>query len=79
MSTTRATIGCMTNKIDPNDLVDSTGIAELLGLASHRVVSVLRGRHADFPAPTVDMGRGRCMLWLRQDVEAWARSTGRLS
>jgi predicted DNA-binding transcriptional regulator AlpA len=64
--------------IDPDDLIDTTAIAELLGLASHRVVSVLRSRHEDFPDPTVDMGRGRCLLWLRQDVEAWARSTGRL-
>jgi hypothetical protein len=28
--------------------------------------------------PTVDMGTGRCLLWLRQDVEAWALGTGRL-
>lgn len=26
-------------------------------------------------APVVD--KGRCLLWLRQDVERWARATGR--
>jgi len=48
--------------VDPDDLIDTTGVAEVLGVASHRVVSVLRSRHRDtFPAPLVHMGRGRCM------------------
>lgn len=69
--------GPVADLIDPEDLIDSHGIADMLGLANGRVVSVLRSRNSDFPQPTVDMGRGRCLLWLRQDVEAWARETGR--
>ena len=64
----------MAKKIDPDDLVDATAVADLLGFASRNVVSVYRKRHSDFPAPVVDMGAGRCLLWLRSDVEAWARA-----
>lgn len=64
--------------IDPDDLLDSREVAELLGLANNRVVSVYRDRYSDFPAPVVEKGAGRCVLWHRQDVERWARSTGRL-
>ena len=61
--------------VDLDELIDAGGIAELLGLASRNVVGVYRGRYADFPAPVVE--RGACRLWLRADVEAWARKTGR--
>jgi hypothetical protein len=64
--------------IDPADLLDSHDVAELLGLASHRAVSTYRGRYSDFPPPILEKGTGRCVLWLRADVEAWARETGRL-
>lgn len=46
-------------------------VAELLGLSSHRAVSVYRGRYDDFPEPVIC--KGRCTLWLRSDVEAWRR------
>jgi hypothetical protein len=69
----------MARKVDPADLVDSAGVAAILGLGNVRSVSVIRARHDDFPAPTVDMGAGRCLLWHRADVQAWARKTGRLS
>jgi hypothetical protein len=58
--------------VDPADLLDSHGVAEMLGLSSHRSVSTYRLRYDDFPAPVVDMGAGRCLLWLRADIEAWA-------
>jgi predicted DNA-binding transcriptional regulator AlpA len=61
-------------KVDPDDLVDATGVAEILGFASRNVVSVYRKRHPDFPGPVVDMGAGRCLLWLRVDIERWSRS-----
>jgi hypothetical protein len=61
--------------IDPDDLIDAGGVAEALGLASRSVVSVYRLRYVDFPSPAVE--RGQCRLWLRADVEAWARATGR--
>ena len=63
--------------VDTDDLIDSTDIAVMLGLADHRVVSVLRRRHHDFPAPVIAKTSGRCSLWRRADVAAWAESTGR--
>jgi hypothetical protein len=66
----------MSRRIDPDDLIDTAGVAELLGLASRSVVSVYRGRYPDFPAPVVK--RGTCRLWLRSDIEAWGNATGRL-
>jgi hypothetical protein len=61
--------------IDPDDLLDSTDVAELLGLARYNAVSTYRQRYPDFPAPLV--AKGRCRLWRRQDVEAWAVATRR--
>lgn len=61
-------------KIETADLADSHLIAEMLGLSSARSVSTYRARYDDFPAPVVDMGAGRCLLWMRADVEAWAES-----
>ena len=61
----------MAPKIDPDDLIDSHGIAELLDLSHRSSVSTYRSRYDDFPAPVVDMGAGRCLLWLRADVEVW--------
>ena len=69
----------MAPKIDPANLIDAQGVAELLGLRHRTSVSTYRRRY-DFPEPIVEMGVGRCLLWLRADVEAWARSrrTGRV-
>ena len=66
MSTTVSTV-----LIETNDLIDSTGVAALLNLANSRVISTYRKRYDDFPAPVVDMGAGRCLLWRRADIEAW--------
>jgi predicted DNA-binding transcriptional regulator AlpA len=60
---------------DLSDLIEMDEVAQILGLASRRVVSVYRVRYADFPTPAVE--KGRCLLWFRQDIEAWARATGR--
>jgi glutathione-regulated potassium-efflux system ancillary protein KefG len=66
--------------IDPDDLVDSNEVAALLGLSSSTAVSTYRQRYNDFPQPVVVKGSGKCILWLRGDVEAWRdqriRSTG---
>lgn len=64
----------MANKVDPSDLIDAHGVAELLGLSRRSSVSTYRKRYEDFPEPVIDMGAGRCLLWLRADVEAWAAS-----
>lgn len=57
--------------IDPADLLDATEVAALLGLSRREAVSTYRGRYSDFPAPVVEKGSGKCVLWLRQDVEVW--------
>lgn len=62
-------------EVDLDDLIDAGEVADVLGLASRNVVGVYLGRYSDFPAPVLD--RGTCRLWLRADVEAWGRATGR--
>lgn len=57
--------------IDPDDLIDSRQVAELLGLSSHRAVSVYRSRYDDFPSPVVVRSEGQCVLWNRVDLEGW--------
>lgn len=61
-------------KIDPNDLLDASEVAALLGLSKRTSVAVYRGRYPDFPAPVITKNSGKCDLWLRADVEAWAAS-----
>jgi predicted DNA-binding transcriptional regulator AlpA len=62
--------------IDTDQLVDLAETAALIGIDNPRGVSVYRRRYEDFPVPVI--AKGRCVLWLRTDVEAWARETGRL-
>lgn len=59
--------------VNPTDLIDARGVAELLGLSQRSSVATYRKRYPDFPAPVVDMGAGRCLLWLKPAVIAWAR------
>jgi hypothetical protein len=62
-------------KIETDDLIDSHGVAEVLLLkAGHKAVSVYRSRYVDFPAPVVNLGAGRCLLWRRQDIQKWAKA-----
>jgi predicted DNA-binding transcriptional regulator AlpA len=70
-----ATFRCVGRRVDLDDRLDAGEVAELLGLASANVVNVYRGRHQDFPAPVLT--RRGLRLWLRGDVEVWARDTGR--
>lgn len=58
--------------VDTDDLVDSTEVAEILGLSSARAVSVYRSRYEDFPEPVVAKAKGRLLLWRRQDIGPWA-------
>ena len=58
--------------INPDDLVDSSIVAEILNLSGRGSVAVYRKRYENFPTPIVDLGPGRPMLWLRSDIEAWS-------
>jgi len=59
--------------VDLDDIIDSAGVAEHLGLSHSNSVGTYRSRYADFPPPVLDLGSGRCLLWLRSEVEAWRR------
>lgn len=72
------TFDAMGKKVDIDDLIDAAAVAGRLGLSHRNVVSVYAKRYDDFPTPVLDFGSGRCKLWLREDVEAWARATGRV-
>jgi predicted DNA-binding transcriptional regulator AlpA len=64
----------MTTRVDPDDLIDAQEIAEILGLAQRNSVSLYQRRYPEMPRPVVERGGGRTKLWLRTDVERWARS-----
>ncbi len=62
----------MSPLVSTEDLIDARGVAEVLGLSHPNNVSVYQHRYVDMPRPVIDLGRGRCKLWLRPDVLAWA-------
>ncbi len=68
----------MGRSIDLDDLIDAQAVADLLELAHRNTVSVYQTRYNDMPRPVLDLGRGRPSLWLRSEVEAWARKKGRI-
>jgi len=57
--------------IDTDDVIDAQGVADLLGLAQRNTVSSYQRRYPDMPRPVIDLGQGRCKLWLRTEIEAW--------
>ncbi len=69
----------MAPRINSEDLIDSQIVADILGLAHRNSVTTYLMRYPDMPRPVVELGRGRVRLWLRPDIEAWARQTGRLA
>jgi len=68
----------MTRKIDVDDLIDAQAVAKMLGLAQRNTVSLYQHRYADMPRPIIDLGRGRCKMWLRREIVEWAKRTGRV-
>ena len=63
--------------MDLDDLIDATDVAELIGLTNPGGLPTYRARYDEFPDPVWKSRGGRCQLWLRPDVETWARETGR--
>jgi glutathione-regulated potassium-efflux system ancillary protein KefG len=57
--------------LDADDLIDAQGVAELLGLAQRNTVSAYQRRYPAMPRPVVDLGQGRCKLWLKTEIRAW--------
>lgn len=64
----------MAKRVDPDSLADLAEVAAMMGLSHQRSVSVYRRRYADFPSPAIE--RGRCVLWVRSDIEAWVARRG---
>lgn len=61
----------MGQKVDINDLISATEVAEMLGLSHHNSVSTYMKRYMDFPIPVVNKSNGRIRLWLRSEIQDW--------
>ena len=59
-----------------DQLVGAREIAERLGSKRTVYVHDLRRRHPDFPAPVAKLSAG--LVWDWEEVEKWARATGRI-
>jgi len=64
-------------RVDVDDLIDTQGVAKLLGLAHRNSVSTYLHRYPDMPRPVVDFPESRTRLWLRSEVVAWDQQTRR--
>jgi hypothetical protein len=67
----------VTPLVRTEELVDSHGVAEIIGLKHINSVSTYLKRYPNMPRPVVEFGRGRLRLWLRPEIEAWVKKTGR--
>lgn len=65
------TLVSVTPLVDTNDLIDAREVAEIIGLSQPGNVSLYQRRYPDMPRPVVALGRGRCMLWVRPEIEKW--------
>lgn len=68
----------MARKVDVDNLVGASEIAERFGWSHTANVHTIRKRHTDFPTPLAVLG-GPTYLWNWPDVEAWGVATGRLA
>ena len=64
----------MGRRVDVDDLLTSAEVASLVGLSHRESVMTYLRRYPEFPQPIIDKTGGRVRLWLRQDVEDWARA-----
>lgn len=62
--------------VDTGDLIDAQGVADVLGLAQRNTVSLYQRRYPGMPRPVVDLGKGRCKMWLRSEIESWGETRG---
>ena len=61
----------MGRKVDTDDLIDAQGVADMLGVAQRNTVSLYQRRYPDMPRPVIDLGQGRCKMWLRTEIDSW--------
>jgi hypothetical protein len=62
----------VTPRVSTEDLLDTQGVAEILGLAHRNTVSQYQRRYSEMPRPVFDLGPGRVKLWLKPEMERWA-------
>lgn len=62
----------MGRMVDLDDIIDSAGVADVVGLSRASNVSTYRNRYDDFPEPVLGAD-GRCPMWLRSEIVAWDR------
>jgi len=63
--------------VDTDDLIDANEVAAILGLANRETVSAYLKTYPDMPRPVLEFGPRHPRLWIRQEIEAWAKKTGR--
>ncbi len=66
----------MGRMVDVDDLVGAAEIAARLGLAQVQTVHNWRRRYEAFPAPIAHLRQA--LIWSWEEIEDWARTTGRL-
>jgi glutathione-regulated potassium-efflux system ancillary protein KefG len=64
----------MAPRVRTEDLIDAQVVAEILGLSHRNSVYTYLRRYPSMPRPVLDIGEGRVQLWLRPQVETWARA-----
>ena len=62
----------MARMIDAEDVIDARQVASMLGLSHSNTAPLYQRRYPDMPRPVINMGQGRCKLWLRAEIEAWS-------
>jgi hypothetical protein len=60
-------------RVATEDLIDAQDVADILGLSHRNTVFQYQRRYDDMPRPAVDLGEGRVKLWLRPQIERWAK------
>lgn len=63
----------------PQQLLAAGGIAAMLGVTATRADQLTRTKGFPDPSAEIDTGKRKLRAWTREDVEAWARATGRRS
>ena len=58
--------------VDTNELIDAQGVTYLLGLAQRNTVSFYQWRYSEMPKLVINLGKGRCKMWLRSEMTAWS-------
>lgn len=63
----------MSPRVRTEDLIDAQDVAEILGLSHRESVTTYLHRYNDMPRPVVELKKSKTRLWLRPEIERWAR------